>query len=464
MALRLSFGKEADQVRRGIESYEDSKMIRIAKTPRLIYIVVAFLGRAFAQSGAWTQPVALSTGGQGWEAAAAIDGNGGSVAIWDERTSQDHIWSRAKLNASSWGRVTQVSPGPLGLQTTNVFPVLRISAVGFATAVWTDAGGVWTADRPPTGKWNPPQLLVPGASGPIFVMNSRGDAAVAWTVGGPADPHSTVMAVVRPAGEAWTSQQTVASGIHITADHVGISKNGSAIVTWESYHAVCTVEGCALSNFRLFASRQDVGAGAWVHSGVLLGPDNDSHGARVALDSHGRAMLVALSSSGAYTSATQGSSGGAWSPFKDIVNPQGPSITTDLASDDAGQVTLVYEFIGFSTSQALAVSGSISGNAWSPPVVLSGSDTSVGSVYFALASNGAALAVWLSSGATPEIHAVVRATATGIWGTPVTVSVPGSSEIGPEAAAVNASGNGIVIYSGYNANDVHTEYAVNYMP
>jgi hypothetical protein len=439
-------------------------MTHIDTKARLFYIALTFLARAAAQTGAWTLPVALSTGGQGWEAAAAMDENGNSLALWDERTSEDHIWARSKPSPGNWGRAAQVSPGPLGLQTTLVFPAVRISAGGFATAVWTDADGVWTADRLSTGKWNPPQLLIPGVSNPIFVMNSRADAAVAWTVGGPTDPNSAVMAVVRPAGGSWSSQQTVAIGVHITADHAGIGENGAAIVTWESYHAVCTVDGCALSDFRLFASRQDAGTSAWAGSGVLLGPDNDSHDARVALDSHGRAMLVALSGSGAYTSSTQGSSGGAWSPFNTVVDPQSISIVSDLASDNAGDVTMVYESIGFSTSQALAVGGSISGNAWLPPMVLSGSDTSVGQIYFVLAPSGAALAVWLSSSATPEIHAVVRAAAAGIWSNPVTVSVPGSSEIGPEAAAVNAAGDAIVVYSGYNAADVHTEYASNYTP
>jgi hypothetical protein len=439
-------------------------MTHIDTKARLFYIALTFLARAAAQTGAWTLPVALSTGGQGWEAAAAMDENGNSLALWDERTSEDHIWARSKPSPGNWGRAAQVSPGPLGLQTTLVFPAVRISAGGFATAVWTDADGVWTADRLSTGKWNPPQLLIPGVSNPIFVMNSRADAAVAWTVGGPTDPASAVMAVVRPAGGSWSSQQTVAIGVHITADHAGIGENGAAIVTWESYHAVCTVDGCALSDFRLFASRQDAGTSAWAGSGVLLGPDNDSHDARVALDSHGRAMLVALSGSGAYTSSTQGSSGGAWSPFNTVVDPQSISIVSDLASDNAGDVTMVYESIGFSTSQALAVGGSISGNAWLPPMVLSGSDTSVGQIYFVLAPSGAALAVWLSSSATPEIHAVVRAAAAGIWSNPVTVSVPGSSEIGPEAAAVNAAGDAIVVYSGYNAADVHTEYASNYTP
>ena len=309
-------------------------MIRINTKARLVYIAVTFLApAAYAQTGAWTLPVALSTGGQGSEAAAAMDGDGNSIALWDERTSQDHIWSRSKPSGGAWGRVTQVSPA---LLTTSVFPVVRISTAGFATAVWTDENGVWTADRPPASKWNPPQLLVPGASGPIFVMNSQGDAAVAWTVGGPTDPNSFVFAVVRPAGGSWTSQQTVASGVHIIADHAGIGQNGDAIVTWETYAAVCSTDICALSNYRLHAARQNAGTGAWVDSGTLLGPDDNSHDARVALDSAGRAMLVALSGAGAYISATQGNSGGAWSPFNTIVIPQAIAIISDLASDTCG--------------------------------------------------------------------------------------------------------------------------------
>jgi hypothetical protein len=427
---------------------------------RLFYVAVTFLAPAFSQTGAWTLPVVLSTGGQGWEAAAAIDGTGNSVALWDERTSLDQLWSRSKPSASNWGAVTKVSPA---LQTTSVFPAVRISTSGFATAVWSDNSGVWTADRPPASNWNPPQLVIPGVSSPIFVMNSQGAAAIVWTVGVPRGTSSSVNAVLRPAGGVWTSQQVVASGVHVSGDHAGIDENGAAIVTWESYNAVCT-KYCVLSAFVLHASRQNAGTGAWVDSGSLLGPDRAAHDARVALDSAGGAALVALNSFGAYASATQGNSGGAWSPFITIAAPQGPTITSDLASDDAGQVTLVYEFIGFSTSQAFAVSGSISNNTWSSPVVISGSDTSLGQVYFAVAPSGAALAIWLNNSATPEVHAVSRATATGTWGSPVTVSRSGSSEIGPEAAAVNSLGEAIVIYSGYNAAGVHTEYAASYRP
>ena len=224
--------------------------------------------------------------------------------------------------------------------------------------------------------------------------------------------------------------------MHLAADHAGIGGNGAAIVTWETYTAVCSDGFCELSNYIPHASRQDAGTGDWVDSGTLLGPAADSHNALVALDSTGRAMLVSLNGSGAYVSATQGASGGGWSPFNLVVDTQSISIVSDLASDNAGDVTMVYEAIGFSVAEAVAVSGSMSTNAWSPPVVLSVGDWSVSEVYFALAPSGEALAVWATNNATATIQAVTRATPSATWTSPVVVSQPGNSEIEPEAAAI----------------------------
>jgi hypothetical protein len=117
------------------------------------------------------------------------------------------------------------------------------------------------------------------------------------------------MAVLRPAGGLWTAPQMVATGVHLQADHAGIGGNGTTIVTWETYSAFCSEGFCQLSNFVQHASRQATGNEAWVDSGPLSGPTDDSHNALVALDSTGRAILVALSASGAYVSTTQGDSG-----------------------------------------------------------------------------------------------------------------------------------------------------------
>lgn len=428
---------------------------------RWICIAVIVLMTMWVSAQTWTAPVVLSNGGQGWEAAAAIDGDGNSLALWDERTTQDQLWSRSQASGANWGPVTQVSPT---LQTTSVSPVVRITTAGFATAVWTDQSGVWAADRPSSSAWESPQLLVPGASNPVFVMNSRGDAAIAWTVaGGPRSTTGSLMAILRPAGGTWSEQQLIASNAHLISDRAGIGDSGDVVVTWETYNAVCQSYGCSLSSYVLHASRQNAGTGVWADSGGLLGPDRSAHGARVALDSTGEAILLAQNSSGVYVSSAQGNSGGGWSAFKTAVNPQSSVIISDLASDDAGQVTLVYETIGFSSSQAVAVNGSISNNTWSSPVILSGSDTSVGQVIFATAPGGAALAIWLSSSGKQAIHAITRATATGSWSASVSISGPGNY-IAPEAAAVESSGNAIVIYSGYDTSSVHTEYATSYRP
>lgn len=109
--------------------------------------------------------------------------------------------------------------------------------------------------------------------------------------GGPRSTSGSVMAVLRHAGAAWTAQQIVASGAHVSADHAGIAGNGAVVVTWESYDAVCKKYGCVLSSFVLHASRQNAGTVSWVDSGALLGPDRALHAARVTLDSAGGAML-----------------------------------------------------------------------------------------------------------------------------------------------------------------------------
>jgi len=439
--------------------YDGRKMKAQPKSVVLLCLAVACLSPAFAESGTWTTPVSLSIGGQGWESAAAMDAAGNSIALWDERTTQDQLWSRSKPAGGNWGHVAPVSAA---LQTTLVFPAVHMTANGFATAVWTDSTGIWTADRLSTGKWNPPQLLGPEASGPLFAMNARGDAVVAWAIDGPSASQNSVMAALRPAGQSWTSPQILATSAFIAADQVGISENGDVIVAWETFIVICREGNCFSTNFALHTSRNN-GQG-WAHTGILLGPDDESHIAHVALDAGGHALLLALNSSGAYVSAIQGPTGNTWSTFNTAVFVNGLTLESGLASDFQGNVTMVYETINLTTSQAFAISGSIADNTWSPPVLLSGADANVSQIYFEVAPNGVGAAIWLSSSGTPEIHAIIRTGSIATWSAPVTVSAPGSTEISPEAAAVSASGSAIIIYSGYNQADVHTEYVSNYTP
>ena len=79
-------------------------MKNMIETSRWICIAVTVVMAARIPAQTWTAPVVLSTGGQGWEAAAAIDGDGNSLAVWDERTTQDQLWSRSKASGGSWAQ------------------------------------------------------------------------------------------------------------------------------------------------------------------------------------------------------------------------------------------------------------------------------------------------------------------------------------------------------------------------
>jgi hypothetical protein len=463
------------------------RKINITLATRLVGVAVFFLASAGAQTGVWSPPVAISPGGQGSEASAAIDGNGNSVAAWIERLpSVDQIWSSSQPFGGNFGTPTVVF-SPLGTSSSQGpcdCPEVRITTAGFATAVWLDGNGnVFTADRPAASGWTPAKELVTHAASPIqnvfFVMNSQGDAAVVWTAG------NSVLAMLRPAGGTWTAQQTVVTepnvrtGPHVIANHAGIGDNGAVIVTWDAFNVTCNARNrCSSSNFTLHASRQNPGTGTWADSGALLGPvttGNVTHDARVALDAAGNAILVSLQSLGVYVSATQGSSGGAWSAFNTAVIPNGITEVSGLASDAAGHVTFLYEVIANNnTSQVQAVNSSTSSNTWSSPVVVSGSDTGAAEVFLALAPSGTAVAVWLQHtsatiGRADEIHAATRSSATAAWSSPLTVvttSGLGNSSLGldPEGVGVNSAGDAVVVYAGNDSAQVPTIYASNFKP
>src|SRR5215472_12746238 len=108
--------------------------IKIAIATLLLGVVNTF--SAYAQTGVWSPPVAVSAGGQGWEASAAIDGNANSVAVWLDPTSQEQIKSSSEPAGGNWGAATVVFSAILGTESPCDCPVVRTTTAGFATAVW----------------------------------------------------------------------------------------------------------------------------------------------------------------------------------------------------------------------------------------------------------------------------------------------------------------------------------------
>lgn len=462
-------------------------MIKITFAALLVGIAVTFSGSAGAQTGTWSTPVEISNVDFSNLGGGTIDANGNSLAVWVERTSsgQDQITSNSKPAGGNWGTPTAVfSESPSGDPTFCVCPSVQTTPAGFSTAVWTNPDfGIFTADRPSASGWSAATLLVKNASHPFFVMNSRGDAVIVWNNG------TSVLAMLRPAGGTWGAQQTVVTEPHVGADAVGISDNGAVVVLWDVFDVTCNVKNrCSPSNFTLHASRQNPGSSAWVDSGSLIGPDQrGAHDARVVLDPAGGAMLVSTSGSqfnnnNPLVSATQGTSGGAWSPFTTVVSPHAtqPFVNLtgngSLAVDGAGNVTFVYKTLGQIgtgvTSNVFVINSSISSNTWSSPILLVTADcgttaicgAAVGGGQLAVASSGAAVIIWgmstttTSGTTTAQTQAVTRASPTGSFSSPVTIA-------GEGFLAVNSSGDALVVYNGPDASgESSAAFAINFKP
>jgi hypothetical protein len=451
------------------------------RTSRHVITLVAALGAAgctdaatsvaprpqVASSAAALDPlaastVAISAGGEGWEAAAAIDGAGNSVAVWLQRTISppiDRIWSRSRPANGQWSAPSTLSGA---LQTVEALPAVRMTTNGAATAVWSDAGGIWTADRSPTGSWSPAPLIVSGTSltHPTFVMNAQGDAAVLWGSAIVLAQPTQLNARRRTAGGAWGAPEVVATGRFVAFNGAAIAENtGELAATWERFD-VKNCPYCVNFDFVLHVSRVARGSSAWQDSGPLTSPTVHSHSARAAIDPAGHAAAVHLTNFSTLVSINQASAGAGWSPPVTLYKT--PSmLLSGFEIDLTGRATVA--LLDIRGSKVIAINGSIVSNTWGPAVNVSSGDPSPSQIVFALGTSGAGVLSWASGGpsqSAPLIRVSTRRSSTAAWSAPRTISPAGVQSASPEAADVNAAGKGIVIFSAYSASfTTHTEYA-----
>lgn len=432
-------------------------------------LLAAFMGsQAIAAGPASLSRVQLSRGGEGWEASAGIDAQGNAVALWVQRTGtdtvKDRIWTKSHPPGQAWSPRSVLSHA---LPSSPNTPTVRVSAAGEAIAVWTEADGVWTAERPAQGAWGAARLLVAGAAAPLLAMNGLGDAALAWGAGvGPGGPMQ-LNVMRRDAGGTWQAPQVVAKGSSTLGTHVVFNDlavaddTGDVLATWETYDAHCSTR-CYLVDYVLHASRAERGSDIWADSGPMHGPQTWSHRAFAAVDPAGHAGVAFEDYPRGVMLATQQGAGGGWSTPTLVYQPDYSRTVwvAGLVTDARGNVTLAL----LDEPGAVAIVGNLVTGLWDQPVVVSGKDTSVGFVRLASSASGAAIMTWLS-GDEFFTHYVVRSATRrdtfSMWHRPWTISPAGVELPMPEAAAVNAAGQGIIVFSAFDsALEVHTEYAV----
>jgi hypothetical protein len=161
-------------------------------------------------------------------------------------------------------------------------------------------------------------------------------------------------------------------------------------------------------------------------------------------------------------SINQAAAGAAWSAPVPVYSSLS-MLVAGIAVDLSGHATVA--LLDITRSRVIAISGSVVSNSWGVPVIVSAGDQSPSQVVFALGNGGAGVLAWslTNPNGSSAVRVAVRPNSSGVWSSPRTISPPGVYQGTAEAAAVNASGKGLVIFSAYTdvSLTMHTEWATN---
>ena len=422
-----------------------------------------------AWAGTWSTPVVL--GSNAYSGSVALDAAGNMTGVWYQYTSPNgtqvnEIWGSTAVLGHPWSTPVNIS-GPIGVASGS--PIVHSAAAGTATVIYTTpTTGATYSDRPHGGNWGTPGPA--NGVNQFFVSNDRGDQGLAWGTGGARPTSSTIDAVIRPAGGAWSAVMTIAAAPHLSFDGSVMAPDGSMAVAWESFDSVCGSRVCKTSNWVLHVSTRAAGAQSWVDSGALLGPDATQHFGQLAADSLGDWGVISVSGSNLVSRVRHGS---LWSAPAVVASTSAVGFYTGTgrdnrvyASDSSGHATLVSWNTGLTS--LVAVDGNLATNTWGAVTKISGSDQNPGYFAYAMSSTGTAVAFWpvipLNGGNTLW-RATTRSGPGVAWSAPVTVGTSFQGGGVPESATVNGAGQAAVVFHGYSADYLtYIEYSSFFQP
>lgn len=434
------------------------------KIPMLALMTLA----TSAWAGSWATQATLAN--NAYQGSIGIDASGNLVVVWYQNgvngSLVEETWGSSAAFGQPWSSPVDISGG---VDSTTGNPTVRMSAAGKATVVYTSPTlGAAYADKPLNGAWTSP--LTTNGVNQFYVSDTNGDEGLAWGTGGARASSSTVVAIRRPSGGAWSAPATLAAAPHLAFDGAIIAPDGSMAVTWESFNATCGSRTCTTSNWVMHVSTLAAGSQTWVDSGGLLGPDTTQHFGQLAADSVGDLGVMALKAGNVVSVVRHGS---AWSSVVTVISDSNFQFYTGtgrdnrvFASDSAGHATLVgWGDIHLAT--LAAIDGNLTNNTWGSPTTISGSDQYPGYFDFAMSSSGAAIVFYplpLQTSNTPW-RAITRPGAGQPWNAPATAGTSFDAGGTPDGIAINAAGQAAVVFHG-ESSDYTTQllYTNTYKP
>ena len=309
--------------------------------------------------------------------------------------------------AAGWLAPVNLLEGETGLRVGS--PQIALDGRGNAIAAWASAGAVHAALRPATsGSWRASvELAAAGeAVGDTrLALDARGDAVLVWEAQTAAGAQ-TVQEAIRPARtRAWSAPVTVFASPGPDTARLGLAvdADGEAVAVWESH------EPSGPSIVR--AAIKPAGSDAWGAPVELSGGEEP----QVAIDGRGDVLAVwrlgSVATGAGQTSVIQAAArpagSGRWRAPIDLSTAGVQARDPRAGLDAQGRGTVVWERIqgGPSALQA-AVPGSESS----------------------------------------EVQAIRGDAATGVWGTPASLSTGAGQFAGEPEVAVDPGGTAAVVW------------------
>jgi hypothetical protein len=254
-------------------------------------------------------------------------------------------------------------------------------------------------------------------------------------------------ATIANADSIWSSPETLSmAGQSSNSPTIALNQLGGATAVWTGNDG----------SFSRIQASQMTSAGSWGPPVPISLAGQDSHDAKVVVDSTGLATAVwtGLTELGGWSNLQSSHSlnGGPWSTPVSVSNGINATVP-DLVVDTFGRVVAIWH--GYDgVNYHVQTSNSLRGGTWSTPVALGVSDKSSYWPKVAVDSAGATVAIWLQDSDTGLIVESSRSENGGSWSTASLLSVAGIEPSFPSLAIDSAGRNVAVWFSSIGGKNV----------
>ncbi len=275
---------------------------------------------------------------------------------------------------------------------------------------------------------------------PQVAVDPLGDATAVWYRSDGAN--TIVQAATRAAGGTWQAPVNLSAvGMNATFPRVAVDSQGNATAIW--------TRSTDVTNLVVQATSRPAG-GAWQAPVDVSAVGPSLSDAQVAFDGQGNATAIwgGFDGSNYVVQAATRAAGGSWQAPHDISIAGYTSFSPRLAVASNGAATAIWELSNGANTIVQAATRPADGQ-WTTPVDLSTAGEDAQTPQVALDQQGDATAIWYRSNGTNTIVQAALRPAGATWQPPVDLSAAGQNAQVPQVA-VDRQGNATAVWDRFN--------------